>query len=262
MEVKVIDRNKEKIKLHVKGITPGIAVMLRRVILSEIPTMAIEWVDIIKNDSVMPDEVLANRLGQIPLTFDEKAYKPPEECDCEGKEFCPDCQVKLYLKKVGPGTVYSGDLKSTDDSVKPVYDRIPIVELMEGEELEFEAIAQLGRGKDHAKWQAGILSYHNVAKINVKKDISEEEMRKLVEVCPKGVFEIKEGKLHINRIKCDLCGICSEKYSDLVSVEPNENEFIISLETTSGIPVEKLIPKAIDVIKSKLKILKEDISTI
>ncbi|MCD6483239.1 MAG: DNA-directed RNA polymerase subunit D [Candidatus Aenigmarchaeota archaeon] len=259
MEVEVLERANEKLKLHIKDVTPGTMAILRRVILSEIPTMAIEWVDFIKNDSIMPDEVLANRLGQIPLTFDPKAYKLPEECKCEGKDFCPECQVKLYLKKTGPCVVYSGDLKSTDETVKPVYNNIPIIELMKGEELEFEAIAQLGRGKDHAKWQAGILAFYNVAKIHLKKGISQTNMKKLAEVCPKGVFKIRDGHLHVDKTKCNLCNVCAEKFPNLVTIEPSEDEFIATIETTSGIPVEELIPRALDEINKKLTTLKDDI---
>jgi DNA-directed RNA polymerase subunit D len=158
MKIEILEKNDSEIKFSVQGITPAFANFLRRAMISEVPTMAIEWVDFKKNDSVLPDEVLANRLGQIPLTFDKKAYNLPSECKCEGKG-CSRCQVELVLKKKGPGMVYSGDLKSKDKSVQPVFDKIPIVELFEGEELQFEAIAQLGLGRDHVKWQAAVVGY-------------------------------------------------------------------------------------------------------
>jgi len=158
MEVTLIEKNNDEIRFKVSGITPGMAVMIRRVIISEIPTMAIEWVDFYKNDSVLPDEIIAHRLGLIPLTFDKNFHTLPEKCECGGKG-CPKCQVKLYLYKKGPGYVYSGDLKSSDEKVIPLYDRIPITYLNEDEEIELEAIAQLGLGKEHAKWQAGNCGY-------------------------------------------------------------------------------------------------------
>ena len=158
MEVKILEEGKDEIKLEVTGITPGIAAMIRRVIISEIPTMAIEWVDFYKNDSILPDEIVAHRLGLIPLTFDKSFHTLPNKCDCNGKG-CPKCQVKLYLYKKGPGYVYSGDLKTTDEKVKPLYDKIPITYLNENEEIEIEAIAQLGIGKEHSKWQAGNCGY-------------------------------------------------------------------------------------------------------
>jgi DNA-directed RNA polymerase subunit D len=158
MKVDVLEKNDYGIKFSLQGITPAFANSLRRIMVSEVPTMAIEWVDFKKNSSALPDELLANRLGQIPLTFDKKAYDLPSDCKCEGKG-CSRCQVELVLKKKGPGMVYSGDLKSKDKDVQPVFDKIPVVELFEGEEMQFEAVAQLGLGKNHVKWQAAVVGY-------------------------------------------------------------------------------------------------------
>jgi DNA-directed RNA polymerase subunit D len=158
MKIQIVEKNDSEIKLAVQEITDAFANELRRIMMSEVPTMAIEWVDFKKNDSVMNDELVANRLGQVPLTFDQKAYDLPEDCKCEGKG-CSRCQVEMILKKKGPGMVYSGDLKTKAKDVKPVFDKIPIVELFEGEEMQFEAIAQLGKGRVHAKWQAAVVGY-------------------------------------------------------------------------------------------------------
>jgi len=158
MKIGILEKNPERIKFFVEGIKPGFANALRRAMVSEVPTMAIEWVDFKRNDSALYDEIIASRLGQIPLTYDIRAYKSPEECkDADVKD--SRCYVKLKLKKKGPCMVYSGDLKSGDPSVKPRYDKIPIVELFEGEELELLAYARLGRGREHAKWQGAVVGY-------------------------------------------------------------------------------------------------------
>jgi DNA-directed RNA polymerase I and III subunit RPAC1 len=49
------------------GIDASIANAFRRILLAEIPTLAIETVYITNNTSVVQDEVLASRLGLIPL---------------------------------------------------------------------------------------------------------------------------------------------------------------------------------------------------
>jgi DNA-directed RNA polymerase subunit D len=170
MKVQILKKTDSEIQFLVEGISPAFANALRRIMMTEVPTMAIEWVDFIQNDSALNDEILANRLGLIPLTFDLKAYNLPSECECGGKG-CSRCQVKLKLKKEGPCMVYSGDLETKAEDVKPVFDKIPIVELFEGEKLEFEAIAQLGLGREHAKWQAAVVGYKN----KPKKEISRKE---------------------------------------------------------------------------------------
>ncbi len=158
MKINVLKNTKERIEFETEGITAALAGELRRIMISEISTMAIEWVDFHKNDSVLWDEIVASRLGLIPLVFDSKLYNMKSVCKCSGKG-CTHCQVMLALKKKGPCIVYSEDLKSSDKNVKPVYDKIPIVELSEGQELEFEASAELGLGKEHAKWQGAVVGY-------------------------------------------------------------------------------------------------------
>jgi len=158
LKVKILKKTKDRLEFEVKELTTALAGELRRIMISEIPTMAIEWVDFHKNDSVLWDEIIASRLGLIPLTFDPKFYNFKDDCKCSGKG-CSHCQATLVLKKKGPCVVYSGDLKSSDKKVSPLYDNIPITELMEEQELEFEAIAQLGLGKGHAKWQGAVVGY-------------------------------------------------------------------------------------------------------
>jgi len=158
IKVEILEKTKDTIKFSVEGVGPSFANALRRIMISEIPTMAIEWVDFKKNDSAMYDEILAHRLGLIPLKYDKKAYKLPEECR-EASVKDSQCYAKLTLKKRGPCVVYSGDLKSEDENVKPVFDKIPIVELLDGQELELIAYARLGYGKEHIKWQGAVVGY-------------------------------------------------------------------------------------------------------
>lgn len=155
MKVEVIEKSKMEMKFVVEGVKSSFASALRRVMMSEVPTMSIEWVDFKKNDSALNDEIIAGRLGLVPLTFDQDAYElPPKNGKLTSRH-----QVKLTLKKKGPAMVYSGDMKSTAKDVKPLYDKIPIVELFENEELQFEAAAQLGAGRDHVKWQGAVVGY-------------------------------------------------------------------------------------------------------
>jgi len=174
MKIQILEKKDKEIKFLLEGVTPSFANELRRIMMIEVPTMTIEYIDFKKNDSVLNDEIIANRLGQVPLTFDKKAYDLNATCKCEGKG-CSRCQVKMVLKKKGPGMVYSGDLKSRAKDVQPVFDKIPIVELFEEENLEFEATAQLGLGKEHIKWQGGIVGYKpKLVKEVAKKDENEE----------------------------------------------------------------------------------------
>jgi DNA-directed RNA polymerase subunit D len=257
LEVKILEKNDERIRFLVEGINPAMAGELRRIMMMEIPTLAIEWVDFLKNDSVLWDEIIASRLGLIPLTFDPKMYKFKDDCQCDGKG-CSHCQVTLVLKKKGPGMVYSGDLVSSDKEVKPVYDKIPIIDLREDQSLEFEAIAQLGVGKEHAKWQASIVGYKMVPKITIGKDANKKDF---LDRCPRDVFEFKDGKLTVkNLLECNTCLQCVELSEGGIKIENDETKYVFKVETTSGLKPEKIVLKAIDVLEGKLTSFSKDLS--
>jgi DNA-directed RNA polymerase subunit D len=253
MEIKVLEKDGQRMRFLVEGIKPSLAGALRRIMISEIPAMSIEWVDFMKNDSAMIDELLANRLGQIPLTYDTKSYKQIEDCKCDGKG-CSRCQVKLGLKKKGPAVVYSDDLKSNDKSVKPSVEKIPIVELFEGEELQFNAIAQLGVGRDHVKWQGAAVGYINLPRIRIS-DISKGDLEKFANSCPRNVFKISGGKLTVTDVtECNMCEQCVE-LSDKgeVEVTPIEDSLIFDVESVCGLPVEDVVAMSADILAGKMK---------
>ncbi|MEK6809811.1 MAG: hypothetical protein AABY40_03995 [Nanoarchaeota archaeon] len=79
MELKVIKKEKEKIIFTLNGINPAIANAVRRYVLEQVPTLAIEEVELSRNDSALYDEMIALRLGLVPLTTDLKSYNKKEE---------------------------------------------------------------------------------------------------------------------------------------------------------------------------------------
>jgi DNA-directed RNA polymerase subunit D len=157
VSIDVIESQPSKIRLRMKGIDRAYANAIRRLAISQVPTMAIDDVVILENSSVMFDELVAHRLGMIPLKTDLNRYNLPEDCDCKSALGCPKCRVLLVLdaeasEKVR--TVNSGDLVSEDPETKPISDIIPIVKLAPGQKVKLEAYARLGKGSEHAKWQA------------------------------------------------------------------------------------------------------------
>ena len=57
------------------GAEPPLANALRRILIAEIPTMAIEKVEMWQNTSIIPDENLAHRLGLIPLAVNPRLFE-------------------------------------------------------------------------------------------------------------------------------------------------------------------------------------------
>ncbi len=59
--IDIIEESDNKIAIKLKGIPRQYANALRRIALSEVPTMAIDDVVILHNSSVMHDEAVAHR---------------------------------------------------------------------------------------------------------------------------------------------------------------------------------------------------------
>ncbi len=169
MDIKLLSREQDTLRFVLSDVSPAFANALRRIILSEVPVMAIDDVMILENNSVMYDEILAHRLGLIPITTDQ-TYNLPEECTCKSELGCEKCRASFSLEIEASDpveVVYSSHLKPENPEVRPVSDKIPIVKLAQGQRIKLEAYARLGRGKAHAKWQpvsACTYSYDEKAK--------------------------------------------------------------------------------------------------
>jgi len=237
-----------KLKFILSNATFEFANSLRRAMISDVPVMAIEDVNIFANNSALYDEVIALRLGLIPLKTDLKNYVLKSKCTCKGKG-CAKCTVKLSLDATGPCTVYAKDLKSSDPNVVPVFPDIPIVKLFENQSLKFEAIAELGFGREHAKWTPCIATYRYYPSIKVIKNC-----REAVKACPKGVFEFKANKLAVKDLEaCDLCLACVEACPDgAINVEGNNTKFIFDVESWGQHDPKTILKLALSALKGKV----------
>jgi DNA-directed RNA polymerase subunit D len=154
--VEVVEKSDNRIVVKFNNIPRQYVNALRRLAISEVPTLAIDDVVILENSSVMHDEAVAHRLGLIPLRTDPGRFVMPHECDCGSTLGCAKCRVLLVLDAEATDktkVVTSGEMVSEDEMVKPVSRDIPIVVLAPSQKLKFEAYARLGIGKQHAKWQ-------------------------------------------------------------------------------------------------------------
>ncbi len=156
MKIEKIKAKDNRMSFVLEDGSTAMANALRRIMMMEVPIMAVEEVDFFENTSGMFDEFIAHRIGLIPLTTDLKAYKLPEDCDIKN---CNKCSAVATLEVEGPGNIYSKELKFETTKVKVVEDKIPIMKLLEGQKLRLEARAMLGIGKKHSKYQACIATY-------------------------------------------------------------------------------------------------------
>ena len=149
------DKKKNKLVFELNGVDIAFANGIRRSIVELVPTMAIEDVEIRKNSSALYDEMLAHRLGLVPLTTDLASYRLP----VTGEEPQATTHLSLKMKVKGPVQVTAGQLESNDPKVKPVHENMLIASLLKDQQIELLATAILGRGKEHAKWSPALAYY-------------------------------------------------------------------------------------------------------
>lgn len=249
MDVEFRDLEDGLLRFVLSGATPAFANSIRRTILQGLPIMAINEAEVSKNDSVVSDEVLAHRLGQLPLKTPD-GYLLPSECDCRGGR-CSNCSVTFSLSAEGPGVVRGEDLESSDPDVVPDQDSAPIIRLGEGQELELEAIARLGFGDEHANWQPAIASYKYMPVIDIDQD-ARDDWGPCVEACPEDILEEEDEELKVTDIeKCTMCEACVEQCPESIEVEGDSSKFIFRIESTGSMPPEEAVQKSLEILKEK-----------
>ncbi len=252
MDIKLLKKQDNKLNFLLKDSNPVFVNTLRRIIISELPTLAIKKVTLVKNSSALFDEIIAHRLGMLPLVTDLDTYVLPDKCSCKGAG-CAKCQITFTLKAEGPLTVYAADLKSQDPKIKPVFGKIPIVQLLKDQELEFEAVASLGIGKEHAKHTAGLAHYKGYPKITIDKVKNPEEV---MASCPTNVYEIKGKDLKvIDAERCILCDACVDinEPKDGLTVKASEKDFIFYIESFGKLSPEEMLSRSLDIINERLE---------
>lgn len=252
MDIKVLSQTENEIKAIIDKTMPAFVNAIRRTAMFEVPTLAIEDVYFTKNSSALYDEIIAHRLGLIPLKTDLKSYNLPEDCSCKGK-FCAKCSVKIMLKAKGPVTVYAGDLKIKDPDVKPIYPQILIVKLLENQEIELEAVAILGKGKVHTKWSPCHVWYWGWPEFTITKDA---DLKAALEKIPEDVLKRNGRELEVKDF-----GKWTEAYEQIlqkhgIDVTHREDKFIFTLESWGQLKPAEILTEAVRILQAKLKEVK------
>lgn len=271
MDIEIIEMADRKAEFVLKNSSPAMANALRRTLLSDIPKMAIDKVEFLTGkiegddgkeyESITPlfEEIIAHRLGMLPVPTDLSLFVPQSECSCGG-EGCPNCTIMYSIKKTGPSTVYSSDLKPlggpNSDALEIVDPFIPIVELTADQGIYIYATAVMGTAKKHVKWQvANGVGYKYRPKIAVDaKKAKDEDVIKAAEACPKKVFKIEGGKVSVdNSDLCSLCMACVDALGEGkgITVEGDPENFYFKFETDGSLTAQQTLDKAIEILSKE-----------
>ncbi|KAJ3206818.1 DNA-directed RNA polymerases I and III subunit RPAC1 [Clydaea vesicula] len=258
------------------GLDASIANSLRRYMLAEVPTMAIETVYVKYNDGIMADEVLAHRLGLVPLKVDPRQFEfstPGENpTDLNTLVFKLDAfcrkNTKALKDAVHPSekylnsSVYSSNLEWVPqgeqaekfEDVKAVDEDIILTKMRPGQQINLEMFAVKGVGQDHVKFSPITKPgcYRLLPEIKILKPILNEEAKLFQSCFSKGVIDLVEnndGDLEAKVVNPRL-----DTVSRNVFMHP---EFEVDVESSGIYPPHVIVKEGLLGLIEKCKKIKE-----
>lgn len=278
--VKIID--KRTLTFTLQNSAPHIANALRRVMMAEVPTLAIDEVTAYDDP---PETVHMNftalRLGLLVVKSDcAETMLMPDECACE--DGCDRCSFRFMVDvkaKKNVVEVLASDFKPlhSNPEVYFVHPQTVITKLAPGEKLRAQVTVRKGKSKNfkngHAKWSAVCGTSYKM-RPNVKlfkrklRSLDHEQQRKLAQKCCQGVFKIEEANIEDppkciidieDASKCNYCQECVQhcdeelRIKNLVSVKPDESCYDFRVETTGCMSPVLVVERALRILQQKFK---------
>ncbi|MCE4600730.1 MAG: DNA-directed RNA polymerase subunit D [Desulfurococcales archaeon] len=243
---------------------------LRRLSLSDVPSLAVDFVYVYDNSSSVFDEILAHRLGMLVFESDEALDKlgSPEACK-DSNEEDEKCYVKLVLNTgVDEGEkqgrfVTASEISVNSNFTRILYPETPLLYLIPGQRVHVVAYARLGRGKEHAKWSpasAATLQYMPRISFNGKK--ASEKCLKCLEAYPEVVEKLKEGgegtiEIMENINTSGLVYCADTDCSGAIEVEYDESRLILTIESTGALKPERIVLESVKALEARARRLIE-----
>ncbi|KAL4433723.1 hypothetical protein ABPG75_000164 [Micractinium tetrahymenae] len=279
----------DDMEFEMKGVSCAVANSLRRIMISETPTMAIEHVYIVNNTSVIQDEVLSHRLGLVPLKVDPRLFQYKAKEDAPSEQNTIVLKLKVECRRLPSGAmendkVYSRDLvwlpegsEMPDETscrfassqaalvsggVRPVHDDILIAKLRPGQAIELECHCIKGVGDMHAKWSPVATTWYRlmpevVLLQKTRGQIAEE----LAEQLP-GLLQLSgsgdKAKVVVGDVRKHdkllekvrrLSG--EERYAPYIQLRKIKDRFIFTIESAGAWRPHELFQYAVEVMMSK-----------
>ncbi|XP_060521590.1 DNA-directed RNA polymerases I and III subunit RPAC1 [Cylas formicarius] len=294
-QIVVVRKEGYEMEFDLIGIHPFLVNTFRRLILSDVPSMAIEKVHVINNTSIMQDEVLAHRLGLIPLKADPRLFEHKTDASASNNgndtlEF--ELKIKCTNSKDSSkkdssraediyknSNVYSKHLKWVpignqrtrfkESDVGPIHPDILIMKLRPGHELDLKLFAVKSNGKDHAKFSPVATAFYRLLPhIEIVRPVEDEDAYRLQKCFSAGVIGVRqEGNRKfavVNDPRCDTSSRNVYRYDDLkdsVVMSKVQDHFIFTIESVGALQPEDIFKEAIYILKNKCMSLLDELNS-
>ncbi|RDB16866.1 DNA-directed RNA polymerases I and III subunit RPAC1 [Hypsizygus marmoreus] len=289
LKVKVERLSQRSIEFDLVGVDASIANAFRRILIAEVPTVCIEHVYVWDNTSVIVDEVLAHRIGLVPLNIDPALVMMKESVDeqatdrntivfginirCERNPNAPKGSTdpaELYINHELLSSHIEWKPAGEQEDVfgatppRPTNLNIVLAKLRPGQAVEMELHAVKGVGKDHAKFTpVATASYRLLPHIKIKKPIPPHLAEKFQKCFAPGVIRVdphtKEVTVDPYKVRMDTVTrevLRHPEFSDSVELSRVRDHFLFSIESEGPYNPERLLPEAIKVMREKIATLR------
>nr|WCZ58591.1 DNA-directed RNA polymerases I and III subunit RPAc1 [Andalucia godoyi] len=271
--IRIIEKSFHHLVFDMVGIDAPLANAFRRILLGEVPTFAIEYVDFIDNTSIIADENLAHRLGLVPLNIDPRKYPEDKEFTFALKATCKrkpgaDADSDVQVKYENAHVYSSSLICISDPEIRPVHEDILIAKLRPGQSIEFTCIAKKGMGSVHAKWSpVATATYRMLPAITIVDEefFRGENAKELVKRCPMGVYDIEDGHAIVAKPRnCTMCRECIREkgWEDKIKLQRLRQHFVFSIESVGMMSATDIFRQATDVLIKKCASLHEDVGKV
>lgn len=269
LSVKVVEDKPDTLTVEFENLRKDLLNGLRRVIIAEVPTLAIDEVLFTENSSPIFGEYIAHRLGMVPI----KTPADPEllsqiSLDIQnGKQ--PDFRVEYQLhaecppRLSHPLTVFSDMLRPIgDEEATPVYDNIPLFKLGRNQIVELQATARYGLGKQHAKFSPASPVTYTYKPVLFYDKSKKDGCEHVINVCPTNCLEYTSGEVVFkNAWDCILCRDCERACkSGALKIGWDERVARFTIESTGSLPPKVILKTAILVLIKKFRLVSEQVS--
>jgi len=243
------DKKNFKISILIKESNEVFANTIRRMILEEVPTLAVEDLEIKENSSALHDEMFGLRLGLLPIKTDLSSYSLPKNED-EITERSAKCTLQFRLKAAKKGYVYAEEAESADSKCTFAHPKMAVVKLLAKQKVDVIMIAVMGQGKNHTKWSPGMAFYKHEAIVKLGNVQNPEKIAEISD----GTFVLKSGKLQLVKEKVQDSELL-EYYAELdkgISVEFTDN-IVFNLEGWGQLSCKEMLDQSASILIDKIE---------
>ncbi|KJA27581.1 hypothetical protein HYPSUDRAFT_62655 [Hypholoma sublateritium FD-334 SS-4] len=287
--VKVQRLSRTSVDFDIVGVDASIANAFRRIMIAEVPTVCIEQVYVWDNTSVIVDEILAHRIGLVPLNIDPSLFTMKSDINdtatdrdtavfkidvtCERNPKAPKGSIKpeeLYINHelLSSHIIWEPVGEQVDIFAArppaPTNPNIVLAKLRPGQSVNMELHAVKGVGKDHAKFSpVATASYRLLPYIKITKPIPPQHTEKFQRCFSPGVIKIdprtKEVSVDEEKVRNDSVSrevLRHPEFAGSVELSRVRDYFLFNVESESAYAPERILIESVKVMREKLNNIK------